>query len=101
VLRLGGLEVVGNAAVNNLEVTAAAGARGATLDRLHGPVETPAARTGEGTGCAALPLNVVSIAATATAEDVGAPVALAHGGRTLGHCLIVKPMWSTHEKKYI
>ena len=86
-LHLGGLEVVRDAAVDHLQVAAAAGAGAAALDGLHGPVVAAAAGARVGAGGAALPLDVVGVAATATAQNVRAPVALTHRRRTLRHFL--------------
>ena len=81
----GGLEVGVDLLADDLEVAAAAGAGGAALLGLDGPVETTAGGAGVGAGSAALPLDVVGVAAAAAAEDVGAAVALTLGGGTLSH----------------
>ncbi len=72
------LEVVLDAAVDHLEGAAAARAGGAALNGLDGPVEAAAAGARVGAGSAALPLDVVGIAAAAAAENVGAAVARTH-----------------------
>jgi hypothetical protein len=81
----GGLEVVLDAAVDLLKVTAAASAGATALDGLHGPVEATAGGAGVGAGGAALPLDVEGVLAAATAQNVSAAVARTHRGGTLGH----------------
>ena len=80
-----GLEVVLDAAVDLLEVAAAASAGASALDGLDGPVEASAASAGIGACCAALPLDVVRIATAAAAQNVGAAVARTHRCGTLRH----------------
>jgi hypothetical protein len=77
--------VVRNATVHHLQVAAAARAGATALDGLHGPVVATAAGARVGAGGAALPLNVVGVAATAAAQNVRAPVALTHRRGTLRH----------------
>ncbi|RNF23767.1 uncharacterized protein Tco025E_02727 [Trypanosoma conorhini] len=83
-----GLEVVLDPAVDLLQVAAAARAGATALDGLDGPVVAAPARTWIGAGRTALPLHVVRVTAAAAAEDVGAPVALAHRCGTLRHLCV-------------
>ena len=82
-----GLEVVGDALVDDLQVAGAASTSSAALNGLDGPVETSAGGTGVGAGGAALPLLVEGVLTAATAGDVGASVASTLRGSTLGHFL--------------
>jgi len=85
----GGLEVVSDALVDDLQVAGAAGAGSAALNGLNGPVETSAGGAGVGAGGAALPLDVEGLLTAAAAEDVGASVASTLRGSTLGHCCLM------------
>lgn len=84
-LCLWSFEVISNTTVHHFQVAAATSTSRSALYGLNRPVVAPTASAGVGASSAPLPLNVVGVSTTATAQNVSSPVACTLGGGTFRH----------------